>query len=102
MRSSLSDDAARALVMDLPASVLTKRIDGKQVLEPLQRGSAARSLTVRDVAVLASEYPHLALAMLAPHLDEAVRSAEADIADIRSTIETIGAVRDATTGGEAR
>ena len=88
LRARLSDDAARDVVLGLPDSVLTKRVDGASVLEPLIRGSAPGT-SIRQIRKVVAEYPHLSLAILSQHLDEAIASAQGEIDDIRKSIASI-------------
>lgn len=91
LREELTEDQARDVVLGLPNSVLTKKIDGRSVLASLMRGSSTRR-GVTEVRKVIAEYPHLTLAILSQHLDEAIASAQNEIADIQKSVETIRCV----------
>jgi len=99
LRSTMTEDAARDVVLGLPDFVLTKRIDGRSVLEPLIRGSVPGT-TIRQIRKVVAEYPHLSLAILSTHLDEAIASAQNDIDDIQKSIASIRDVVRIGTGKE--
>jgi hypothetical protein len=88
LREKLTGDEARDVVLGLPDAVLTKRLEGRPVLEPLVRGSTPGT-TLRQIRKAVEEYPHLSLAILSPHLDEAIASAQSDIDDIQKSIASI-------------
>lgn len=88
LRRSMSEDEARDVVLGLPNSVLTKKMEGRSVLDGLVRGSTPR-FGLRELKGVIAEYPHLTLAILSQHLDDAIVSARAEIADIEKSVAFI-------------
>lgn len=85
LRLRLSDDEARAVVADMPDAVVMARTEGRLVLSPLLRGNMSRT-ALRDLRAIADEYPHLSIAMLAPHLAPAADQARRAVDDMERSI----------------
>ena len=93
LRTVMSDDEARDIALGLPDSVITRKVDGIAVLEPLTRGSMTRT-SLKDLKRTISEYPHLSLVMLSQHLDEAMAEARTQITQIEGSIASMRKVTD--------
>jgi hypothetical protein len=93
LRAVMSEDEAREIALGLPDSVITRKVDGTAVLEPLTRGSMPRT-SLKELRRTIAEYPHLSLVMLSQHLDEAMAEARTHITRIEGSIASMRKVTD--------